>query len=102
MSKAEDFFINISIVICGLMLTTALLCIFVEGCCSSKEQQKYEVVSTDNGVTVEKITTADSITMYRVRDAGHYVYFTDKGETRYTYRTHHGKGGSIKHEVTCN
>lgn len=105
MRRSIDFeivFLNVMMWLLGGLLVFAFIAVFVQCGRECDNEKRYETVSTDNGVEVQKMTTADSTTLYRVWDNGHYVYFTDHGHTEYTYRTGGGKMPRRTHRVTCD
>ena len=61
-------------------LIIVLTMVLITGCIQPAESTAN---SSNTNFQVEKLFTTDGITVYRFYDAGHYRYFTSKGETTY-------------------
>lgn len=67
-----------------ILRAVVVLCTMFASCGDIVAPEK-QINSTNSSYNVEKLFTADGITVYRFFDSGHYVYFTNKsGNVSYT------------------
>lgn len=84
-----------------LIILGVLACLLL-GC---EERLPEEVRSSSNtSYNVAKLFEVDGITVYRFRDNGRYVYFTNRqGKISYDYTVHHSKATSTRRmETLCD
>lgn len=77
--------------------------LFTLTACEPKQAEEVKA-SSNRFYPVEKLFTVDGITVYRFRDNGHTIYFTNRtGEVKYSYSKREGKATkTVNIQTLCN
>lgn len=69
--------------------------------CSCRKEAQETYSTSNNEIKVDFLFEVDGVRVYRFKDAGHFVYFTNRsGETESSYTTQVGNT-CITHYVKC-